>query len=95
MPVFLQHVVYIPQLADALGCRPRWIEDRVRSGEFPGRKICRKWAFTEDDIQEILRRLAVPANSEPLADAATHVVPQISSMTRTTARRLGHRGLAP
>ena len=95
MPVCLQPVVYVPQLAEALGCRPRWIEDRVRSGEFPARRISRKWAFTEDDIQEILRRLAVPSISEPLADAGPPVVPQASSMTRTTAKRLGHSGPAP
>lgn len=51
----------VAELAQKLGCTVRWIEDRCRSGKFPGRKLHRRWRFTEDDVQEILRLVAVPA----------------------------------
>ena len=88
-------VIYVPQLAELLGCRTRWIEDRLRSGVFPGHKICRKWALTEDDVREILRRLARPAEYERPVDAVATVVPRVSSATRTTARRMDRIGPAP
>lgn len=92
MSVSVPPLLSVPQLAKRLGCRSRWIEDRVRSGEFPGRKISRRWAFTEDDVQEIIRRIAVPAKSGPPAGAAIPVVPQGSSATRTTASRMRRLG---
>jgi hypothetical protein len=84
MPVRLPDVIFVPELAERLGCTPRWIEDRLRSGEFPGHKASRKWVLTADDAAEILRRTAVPAKT-PVPQTN---VPAGCSMTKTTARRL-------
>jgi hypothetical protein len=84
MPVHIPEVIFVKELAERLGCTPRWIEDRLRSGQFPGHKAGRTWVLTEDDCAEILRRTAIPAKtSVPQTN-----VPAGSSMTKTTARRL-------
>jgi hypothetical protein len=83
MPIQLPEVIFVPELAKKLGCNPRWIEDGLRSGRFPGHKAGRTWVLTEDDCAEILRRTAVPAKTIPQAN----VLPG-SSVTKTTARRL-------
>jgi hypothetical protein len=84
--VQLPEVIFVPELAEKIGCTPRWIENRLRSHEFPGHKAGRTWVLTSEDCAEILRRIAVPANT-PLPPEADE--PQGSSMTKTTARRLG------
>jgi hypothetical protein len=85
MPIHVPEVIPDTELAARWDVSLRWLQDRFRSGEFPGRKISRRWYVTEDDCAEILRRTAVPAKT---------AVPQAnvllgSSMTKTTARRLG------
>jgi hypothetical protein len=78
----------LDQTAALLGCKPRWLADQLRARRFPGRKVGRKWMLSEDDLDEIVRRCAVAPESAPPADVAIPAVPQVSSMTRTTARRL-------
>jgi hypothetical protein len=76
----------LAEAAVHLKCTERWLATKLRTGEFPGHKIKRKWVLTEDDRDEILRLCAVPAAIPP----ATGVVSaaSFSSMTPTTARRL-------
>ncbi len=69
-------------------CNVRWLADRLRSGEFVGHKIGRTWVLTEDDIAENIRRCAVKPEAVWSADTAGSDVPQSTSMTQTTARRM-------
>ena len=78
----------LDQTATVLGCQPRWLADQLRARRFPGRKIGRRWMLSEDDLDEIVRRCAVaPASARP-ADVVIPAVPQVGSMTPTTARRM-------
>jgi hypothetical protein len=84
MPVYIPEVIFVKELAERLGCTPRWIEDRLRWGQFPGHKAGRTWVLTEDDCAEILRRTAIPVKTPVPSEADA----KVSSMTKTTARRL-------
>ena len=93
MPVAVPEVISDVELAERWNISARWLQDRFRSGEFPGRKISRRWFVTDDDIAEILKRIAIPVKDAKIARVALSAgAPQTSSMTKTTARRLGHKG---
>jgi hypothetical protein len=81
-------VYELDEAAVKLGKSERWLADKLRGGQFPGRKIGRTWKLAPDDLDEIVRLCAVALESAPPTDATNSVVPQSSSMTRTTARRL-------
>ena len=67
----------------------RWLTDQLRRNRFPARKIGRRWALSQDDIDEILRLCAVTREAAPSIELANPSSPQrATSMTRTTARRL-------
>lgn len=82
----------LDQTAQRLGCKPRWLADQLRARRFPGHKVGRKWMLTEDDVHEIVQRCAVVAEASQCTGSATPPIPQGSSMTRTTARRLRRAG---
>jgi len=71
-----------------LPCNVRWLADKLRSGEFVGHKIGRTWVLTEDDIVENIRRCAVKPKAVWSVDTTNFDVPQSTSITRTTARRM-------
>ena len=77
----------ISAAAPLIGASERWLADKLRAGAFPGHKVARRWMLTEDDLREILRICAVPT-AAPVCDTANLDRPQVSSMTRMTARRL-------
>jgi hypothetical protein len=59
--------------------KQQWVMRRLRRGEFCGYKSGRVWRMTEGDVAaaiEVLRPRIVPS------------VPQLSGLTRTSARRL-------
>ena len=78
----------LDQAAAILGCKPRWLADQLRARRFPGRKVARKWMLSENDLDEIVRQCAVAPQSAPPAGVAIPAVPQVGSMTPTTARRM-------
>lgn len=77
----------IQAAASLIGSSQRWLADQLRAGRFPGRKVARRWYLTAEDLHEILRLCAVVPASAPLAEANPEAR-QVSSMTRTTARRM-------
>lgn len=81
-------VYEIDEAAVQLGKSERWLADKLRAGQFPGRKIGRTWKLTPDDLDEIIRLCAVAPEPIPRSDAVNHAVPRTSPMTRTTARRM-------
>jgi hypothetical protein len=81
----------LKQSAQILKCSPRWLADGLRAGRLPGRKIQRNWFLTPEDQHEILRLCAVVPKAGPTTDA-NPLAPQSSSMTPTTARRIGRSG---
>jgi hypothetical protein len=92
MPVFVPDLISDVELAERWNVSARWLQDRFRSGEFPGRKISRKWFVNDDDIAEILKRIAIPVKDAKITlplDA-----PKGSSMTKTTVRRMRFREAA-
>lgn len=82
------------QAAAILGCTPKWLADQLRARRFPARKVGRKWMLSEDDLDEIVRRCAVVAESASSADASVSGVQQAGSMTRTTLRRMRRGGVS-
>lgn len=78
----------LSEAAVQLGTSERWLAGKLRAGDFPGRKLKRTWKLSPDDLVEIVRLCGVGPEPAPLADAVNHAVPQTSSMTRTTARRM-------
>ncbi|HEY2399162.1 MAG TPA: helix-turn-helix domain-containing protein [Steroidobacteraceae bacterium] len=50
----------IAEVCELLQCDSEdWLVDRVRSGEFPARRVCRHLRFSVDDIQNIIGACAV------------------------------------
>jgi Helix-turn-helix domain len=86
MPVVVPELISDVELAKRWNVSPRWVQNRFRSGEFPGRKISRKWFVTEDDIAEILKRIAIPVKDAKIMRSPD--APTGSSMTNTTVRRM-------
>ena len=76
----------ISAAAPLIGASERWLADKLRAGAL-GHKVARRWMLTEEDLREILRICAVPT-AAPVSDTTNLDRPQVSSMTRTTARRL-------
>jgi hypothetical protein len=76
------------ELADDLGCAPRWLIEGARNGRFPARKIGRSWRFTENDVAEIL---AICANGFFKPDTTTpllRAMPMGSRLTATSRKRV-------
>jgi hypothetical protein len=86
MPVVVPELISDVELAKRWNVSPRWVQNRFRSGEFPGRKISRKWFVTEDDIAGILKRIAIPVKDAKIMRSPD--APTGSSMTNTTVRRM-------
>lgn len=78
----------LDQAAAYLGCTPKWLADQLRARRFPAHKVARKWMLSDDDLKEIVLRCAMASRLAPPADVAGSAVPQVSSMTKTTARRM-------
>lgn len=78
----------LSEAAVKLGTTERWLADKLRGGHFPGRKIKRRFKLAPDDLDEIIRLCAIAHRPTAPTDSANHAVPQTSSMTRTTARRM-------
>ncbi|WP_396890795.1 helix-turn-helix domain-containing protein [Mycobacterium sp. Z3061] len=76
--------------AQLIGASERWLADQARARRFPGRKVARRWYFTREDLDEILRLCAVVPTFASSA-GGERTAPQRSSMTRTTARRVRRR----
>ena len=67
-------------------CKIQWLEKRLRGAAkpiLPGYKVGRKWRATQAHVDEALKLL------EPKRDPLSPPLPQVSSMTRTSRRRLG------
>lgn len=77
----------IAAAASLIGSSQRWLADQLRAGRFPGRKVARRWYLTAEDLDEILRLCAV-APARARTTEANPAAGQVSSMTRTTARRM-------
>jgi hypothetical protein len=75
------------QAAAQLHCSKRWLEDNLRAGRFPAKKIGRNWVLGDDDIAAILQICAVNHTPAFSADSCATAAAS-SSMTPTTARRL-------
>jgi hypothetical protein len=89
-------LIELAQAAAEIGSTERWLADQLRAGRFPGKKIGRKWKFSEDDVRAILQICSVTPSAFT-TDTALCVSPS-SSMTKTTRRRLqqtGHPGPNP
>ncbi|WP_442931827.1 helix-turn-helix domain-containing protein [Mycobacterium sp. 050128] len=72
-----------------LGVTEKWLGTQLRSGRFRARKIGRRWAFTQSDLNEIIRQCAVgPPEPAPSPDSVNPAVRRVTSMTPTTARRM-------
>jgi hypothetical protein len=77
-----------PKSLSISAATPRWIEDKLRAGVFPGHKVGRRWVLTDEDVEEILQLCAVPTKSEQLHGINPAAPQGGSSMTVTTARRI-------
>ena len=92
MSATIRPLVYeLDEAACKLGKSERWLADQLRSGRFPGRKIGRTWKLAPDDLDEIIRLCARAPESASPVEAVRPAQPQVSSMTRTTARRMRTR----
>lgn len=81
-------VFELDEAAVMLGKSKRWLEDRLRGGQFPGRKIGRTWKLAQDDLEEIVRLCAVAPTAATPTNSTDTAASSRSSMTRTTARRM-------
>lgn len=69
--------------------RIEWLHRHLRGDDqpqLPGFKVGRKWRMTENDISEAIELLR-PRRTERVSAAVD--IPHLSSLTRTSRRRLG------
>lgn len=63
------HTHSVAEVCELIGCDSEdWLVDRVRSGEFPARRIVRQLRFSDGDIVAIIDACTVTSRSvvEPL-----------------------------
>jgi hypothetical protein len=59
-PVEAPRLYSVAEVCELLQCDSEdWVTDRVRSGEFPARRVCRHLRFSVDDIKNIIGACAV------------------------------------
>ncbi len=63
------------------GPSPRWLMEKLRSGQFPGRKIGKSWRLTDQDIADILD---LCKNDPQISDRPTGLTPR--SRTQAAAK---------
>jgi hypothetical protein len=55
----------VTEVCELLQCESEsWLTDRVRSGQFPGRRICRALRFSVRDIENIIAACELPRGSD-------------------------------
>jgi len=55
----------VAEVCELLQCDSEdWLKDRVRSGMFPARRVCRHLRFSVDDIENIIRACAVSKDDD-------------------------------
>lgn len=62
----------------------QWLTKRLRGEskpQLPGYKVARQWRATDADVRQAIEMLRPPSNAVP-------DLPSVSSMTRTSRRRL-------
>jgi hypothetical protein len=81
-PVEAPRLYSVAEVCELLQCDSEdWIKDRVRSGAFPARRVCRHLRFSVDDIKNIIAACAerrgddipVPTSSQRRKDALVSV----------------------
>jgi hypothetical protein len=53
--------------AEILSCSERWLKERLREGDWPGRKVTNRWSMSQQDIDEVIR-LSASAREPGLND---------------------------
>jgi len=55
----------VAEVCELLQCDSEdWLVDRVRSGDFPARRVCRHLRFSVDDIENIIGACAVARDDD-------------------------------
>jgi excisionase family DNA binding protein len=75
----------LDEVAQCLGCTPRWLTEQVRAGRFPAHRIARHWRFTAADVEKIV---ALCANDfyQPVDATAVSMATVTSMASGLTAR---------
>ena len=64
-PVGAPRLYSVAEVCELLQCDSEdWLKDRVRSGEFPARRVCRHLRFSVDDIESIIGACAVTRDDD-------------------------------
>jgi len=64
-PVEAPRLYSVAEVCELLQCDSEdWLRDRVRSGAFPARRVCRHLRFSVDDIENIIRACAVARDDD-------------------------------
>ncbi|MBY0288623.1 MAG: helix-turn-helix domain-containing protein [Mycobacteriaceae bacterium] len=74
----------LDEVAEALGCTPRWLTEQVRAGRFPAHRIASQWRFTEANCEKILA-LCTNDFRQPIGGTGGSV-PVTSTASGLTAR---------
>ncbi|SPM33093.1 Mycobacterium rhizamassiliense ORFan [Mycobacterium rhizamassiliense] len=60
----------VTEVCELLQCDSEdWLKDRVRSGEFPARRICRHLRFSAHDIEKIIAACAITKDVLPVPNS--------------------------
>jgi hypothetical protein len=64
-PLEAPRLYSVAEVCELLQCDSEdWLKDRVRSGRFPARRVCRHLRFSVDDIQNIITACAVTRDDD-------------------------------
>jgi len=64
-PIAAPRLYSVAEVCELLQCESEdWLKDRVRSGRFPARRVCRHLRFSVDDIQAIIAACAVGKDND-------------------------------
>lgn len=65
VPVEAPRLYSVAEVCELLQCDSEsWLTDRVRSGEFPARRVCRHLRFSVGDIENIIAACAVARDND-------------------------------
>lgn len=87
----------LEELCDLLQCESEeWIKERVRTGQFPARRVCRHLRFSVRDIEAIIDACAITDNLPMVTSrqGGKDFLVSASSNVRVGAKRGGNSRVA-
>jgi excisionase family DNA binding protein len=79
----MQKLLTVKEVAEYLRLRRQTVVRKAEKGEIPAIKVCRRWRFPQDELEEWLRRGGmVPAGDKRISLKTYHMGEIIGTLSR-------------